>query len=298
MRTDIYQEVTDKIVAQLETANLGEWKQPWIQNRPQNIQGRHYTGINWFLLGLASADYPSQTYATYKAWQGRGAQVSRGQRGTHIIFYKEYRGAPGTTDSASAVGDDGKVSRRVARGYTVFAAEQCEGEAAVEIATASPQNPNVAESLASVDKLTTDYSAGESITIKTEGDRAYYVPKTDTVVLPPMSAFASTEAYYSTLLHEITHSTGTASRCNRDKANNRFGTEAYAYEELVAEIGSAMLCATLGVEDSPREDHAQYVANWLQVIKGNKRAVFNAAAAAQRAANYVLKYRVEEGSPQ
>ena len=289
---DVYQTVTDKLIEQLERDDLGKWKSPWVRNNPQNLDGRAYSGINWFLLGLTSADFASQTYGTYRAWQNAGSQVCKGQHGHTVIFYKEYRAAPGSDDET--VGDDGKVSRRVARAYKVFAAEQCEGDAAERAISAELHYPNAAQSVAAADQLTAAYSHAENVSITHEGQQAYYRPSTDAVVMPPMPSFNSTEGYYGTLLHEITHSTGTEARCNRDKQNNRYGNEAYAYEELVAEIGSAMLCSALGIEEEPRLDHSQYVASWLKVLKNNKRAVFTAAAAAQRAADFVLKYRVSD----
>jgi antirestriction protein ArdC len=283
MTYDIHQVVTDAVLAKLQTAKAGDWAASWSQNVPQNIDGRAYSGINRLLLGIS--DYTSQTFGTYKAWQAAGSQVRRGERSTTIVFYKSGTRAQRADDDAS-VALDGRVSYRVARGYNVFAAEQVDGDAAD---TATTQTlPNVAAPIETVDAVTSAYSVGEGVPIVHEGSRAYYRPSTDTVVLPPMPAFNSTEGYYATLLHELAHSTGTAARCNRDKGNTRHG---YAFEELVAELGAAMLCASLSVSATPRDDHAQYLASWLKILMDDKRAIFRAAAAAQRAADFVLAYR-------
>ena len=133
----------------------------------------------------------------------------------------------------------------------------------------------------------------ERITFAHGGDRAFYAPSRDHVQLPDREAFRDTESYYATLLHEIGHSTGSPKRLDRE-FGKRFGTDAYAFEELVAEFASAMMCGALGVTDTPRPDHAAYIASWLSVLKSDKRAIFTAASKAQAATDLVLTYEAAD----
>ncbi|AMA60135.1 hypothetical protein BCCGELA001_30490 [Bradyrhizobium sp. CCGE-LA001] len=192
-----------------------------------------------------------------------------------MVFYKQVEVA--SDDEAET---DGKT-RAYARATPVFNADQVDG---------LPQDVPAApvEQLGDVES----FIARTRANIIHGGNRACFVPKLDEIHMPPRELFTgsatstATEAYYSTLLHELTHWTGPAHRCNRD-LSGRFGTEAYAMEELVAELGAAFLCAELGIAVEPRADHAQYLAHWLKVLKADKRAIFTAASKAGEAAAFL-----------
>jgi antirestriction protein ArdC len=167
------------------------------------------------------------------------------------------------------------------RGYTVFNIEQIEALPAQYYAP--PKNPlPLAERIESADR----FMMGTGAAISHGGDRAFYAPGPDRVQLPPFEAFRDKESYYATVLHELTHWSGHKSRLDRD-LNNRFGDSGYAREELVAELGAAFLCADLGITPEIRDDHAAYLGHWLDVLREDKRAIFSAAAHAQRAADYL-----------
>jgi antirestriction protein ArdC len=204
-----------------------------------------------------------------------GAQVRKGERCSPVVFWKisDKEAQDGDEDGV----EDDRRSRVFARGYSVFNAAQVDGYAA----PALPVLPEVER----IDHAEAFFAA-TGIEVRHGGARAYYRPGEDRVQMPPFAAFRDAVAYYATLAHEATHATGHASRCARD-LKGRFGEEAYAAEELVAELGAAFLCAGLALVTEPRPDHAAYVASWLKVLRGDKRAIFTAAAKAQAAADWM-----------
>jgi len=283
-RFDIHQHITDKIVSAIERG-AGEFRLPWHRSagnimRPVNIASKKaYRGVN--ILNLwATADekgYSSGTWGTYKQWTEAGAQVRKGEKSAYIVFYKEI----------TVAGDDGSDetdTRLFARATPVFAAEQVEGWTAPVIDTPATVITPIERAEAFV--------AATRASITHGGSRAFYRPSTDSIQLPPRESFigsptsTAAEAYYSTLLHELTHLSGHPSRCNR-QFGKRFGDDAYAMEELVAELGAAFLCADLGITDEPRADHAQYLDHWLTVMKADKKAIFTAASKASEAAAFL-----------
>jgi antirestriction protein ArdC len=182
-------------------------------------------------------------------------------------------------------GDDGdEISREIPflKGYTVFNCEQIDGLPEQFYARpAAP--PPVFHRIADAER----FAAATGADIRHGGNMAFYAIDADRVQLPPFESFADPESYYATLLHELTHWTRHASRLAREFGRQRWGDEGYAAEELVAELGAAFLCADLAITPEPRGDHASYIANWLTVLKNDKRAIFTAAAHAQRAADYL-----------
>ncbi|MCK1513061.1 DUF1738 domain-containing protein [Bradyrhizobium sp. 190] len=282
-RFDIHQYLTDRIVSAIE-AGAGEWQMPWHRGsggrHPVNIaSGNKYRGVN--VLGLwvdAQVNgYSSHQWGTYRQWAEKGATVRKGEKASYVVFYKQIE-----IDAEEGAETD-SARRLFARATPVFNADQVEGfgEAATEVAV---------EGLDSVDT----FIAGTGATIVHGGGRACFIPKLDEIHMPERTSFigsatsTATEAYYSTVLHELTHWTAPAHRCNRD-LSGRFGSEAYAMEELVAELGAAFLCAELGITVEPRADHAQYLAHWLSVLKADKRAIFTAASKAAEAAAFLSK---------
>jgi antirestriction protein ArdC len=285
MSRDIYSEVTDKLVAAIET-DPGDPIMPWHRGGanavPHNALTDHeYQGVNilnLWVVGQASG-FTSNVWGTYKQWQALGAQVRKGEKSTPVVFYKQVV----KRSEESEKGEDEII--RILKYSTTFNADQVDDW--------QPPAPTSAitppERLEAVDTVVTDTGAH----IIERGASAYYRPATDTVHMPDPARFfdtqsgTRTENFYAVLLHELTHWTGHPTRCDRDLLN-RFGSEAYAMEELIAELGAAFLCARLGISPTPRDDHAQYLANWLKVLKLDNKAIFTAAAKAQAAVDHIL----------
>ena len=272
-RADIYQRITDRIAAAIE-AGAGKWRMPWHPGAdgaapvlPVNAAtGKPYRGVNTVVLWAAAQaeGYPSAIWATYRQWAELGAQVRKGERASPVVFWKI--SDKEEQDDAVEGEEDGRRSRVFARGYSVFNAAQVDGYAA----PALPMLPE-AERIGHAEA----FFAAIGADIRRGGARACYVPSLDQIRMPPFEAFRDPVAYYATLAHEATHLTGHPSRCNRE-LRGRFGEEAYAAEELIAELGAAFLCADLALAPEPRPDHAAYVASWLKVLRGDKRAIFTA----------------------
>jgi len=281
-----YQAVTDSIVAALEQGTR-PWQKPWKAGeaisaplaRPLRICGTPYTGINVLNLWIAKGrrGFSSDHWLTYKGAAGLGAQVRKGAKSELAFFVGSH-----TVKAESEDSDDRTVS--FLRCYHVFNADQIDGlpaRFAPTIAPAPADTPR-GERNATVDA----FVAGTGASLAHGGDKAYYQPSIDAVRMPHLEAFNEPAAYYSTLLHELTHWTGHESRCARD-LRGRFGDESYAAEELVAELGAAFLCADLAISDTPRDDHAQYIASWIRVLKHDNRAIFRAASLAEKAAGFL-----------
>jgi len=282
-RFDIHQHLTDRIVASIE-AGAGQWQMPWHRGNggrhPVNIaSGNKYRGVN--VLGLwveAQVNgYGSHLWGTYRQWAEKGATVRKGQKASYVVFYKEIE-VTSADDS-----EDERKSRLFARATPVFNADQVDGLEQASVTAPVQESRDV-----------DGFIARTEAKIIHGGGRACFIPKLDEIHIPRREAFTGspsstpTEAYYSTLLHELTHWTALPHRCDRD-LSGRFGTEAYAMEELVAELGAAFLCAELGIAVEPRADHAQYLAHWLNVLKADKRAIFTAASKAGDAMSFLQR---------
>lgn len=274
-----YQHVTDQILGLMEKHGSG-WTKPWVDAEHGTIAvnaktGAPYRGINQALL-MFCTEFSDPRWGTYKCWQEKGAQVRKGEKGTQIIFFKQVE----TKDKAT---DEKKVIP-LARVYTVFNANQCDGVEALPVV----EMPSEAERIKSVER----FVAGTGAQLRYGKEGAYYSPIADYVGMPALEQFratknsTATENHYSTLLHELTHWTGHSKRKARE-FGQRFGDNAYAFEELVAELGAAFACAALGISQAPREDHAQYLNNWREVLRKDNRAIVTAAKHAQAAFEYL-----------
>ncbi|MCM8597584.1 MAG: zincin-like metallopeptidase domain-containing protein [Candidatus Accumulibacter sp.] len=282
-RADVYSSVTSRIVADLEKG-VRSWQKPWDAEhpagsitRPLRHSGIPYRGMNVLLLwGEALAQgYNAPIWMTYKQAAELGAHVRRGERGSLVVFADRF-----TTTETDDAGQAIEREIPFMKGYTVFNVEQIEGLPAHYYAKAEPREP-----IARIEQAEAFFAAtGAAITHG--GNRACYSPGLDQVRMPPRDSFRDAESYCATLAHELTHWTSHPSRCARE-LGKRFGDSAYAAEELIAEMGSAFLCADLGLTPEVREDHAQYLGHWLGILKADKRAIFTAAAQAQRAADYL-----------
>jgi len=268
---DIYQETTDRIVAAIERGTA-PWLKPWNGKSggmlPFNaVSGRPYNGIN--LLILCTSDYSALGWLTYKQAAGLGGNVRKGEKGTTVVFWQFNKRRDDETGDARVV--------PFAKAYTVFNVEQCEGLDPSKIIVPPPAVAGAS--------WANDIAARHNVTLEHGGDRAYFNASRDFVRMPSAADFKTPEAYQATLAHELTHWTGHKDRLARE-FGKRFGDSAYAFEELVAEIGSAFLCAAHGVALDALQ-HPEYVANWLEVLKGDKRAIFTAASKAKIAAEYL-----------
>lgn len=276
-KKDLYQTVTDRIIAQIEAGARGDdWTPPWTGNHrglPYNATTkRGYNGVN--ILLLWGHPYPTNQWASYKQWQSKGAQVRKGERGEIIVYC-------GTRTREN--GDGEEETFRFLKYSTVFNAAQVDGwQSPVMIW------PNEAEQAVQAEA----FVAATGAQIHYGSAHAFYRHSTDEIHCPDWERFQAsdkrnaTEAAYGTLLHELTHWTGAEHRCDR-QFGKRFGDDAYAAEELVAELGAAFLCAELGIAHEPREDHARYIEHWLGILRGDNKAIFTAASKASQAADYL-----------
>lgn len=282
-RFDLYRTVTDKIVAAIE-AGAGTFVMPWhvgaATGRPINaLTGHGYRGVNVVALWAEAvmSGYGTGWWASYRQWERLGAQVRRSEHGTVIVFYNRLNTAP--TDEL----DDSDRFRLIARASRVFNLDQVDGWQ-----PPGPARVSIAETLAEVEA----FVATTKAVVVHGGSRACFRRDYDRIELPEQDRFrgsptsSASEAYYGTLLHELTHWSGAPHRLDRT-FGTRFGDNDYAVEELVAEFGAAFLCADLRIANEPRPDHAAYVASWLEVLNDDRRAVFTAAARANEAATFL-----------
>jgi antirestriction protein ArdC len=299
-RVDVYARVTDRIIDDLEKG-VRPWLKPWsadnatdrLPSLPLRHNGTPYRGINVLLLWGEAIEkgYGAPLWMTYKQANELGGQVRKGERGSLVVY------ADKITKTES--NEKGKKTEReipFMKGYTAFNVAQIDGLPAHYYTKPAPRDDSrTLELIAEAE----DFFAATGATFRHGGNRAFYAPSADFIQLPPADAFNDAESYAATKAHELTHWTGHEKRLARE-FGKRFGDQAYAFEELVAELGAAFLCAELGIAPEPREDHASYLVHWLDVLKTDKRAIFTAAAHAQRAADYLaglVKKAEDEAEP-
>jgi antirestriction protein ArdC len=269
-----YEIVTESIIKQLESG-VAPWRKPWRTEIPANlVSKKEYRGINIFLL--ASQGYSSRYWITYRQAQALGGSVTKGQHGSKVVFWKidEYRKEnkkTGETENRKSI---------LLRYYNIFNLEQCEG-------IKSPEPVHLIHPIEQCKHIVNSMPKRPSFE---QDSRAFYRPSTDTVGMPSRSAFESAEKYYSTLFHELTHSTGHPSRIGREgiMEHNPFGSEDYSKEELVAEMGAAMLCGVVGIESRTLDNSASYLQSWINRLRSDSRLIVSAASQAQKAADYIL----------
>ena len=276
MQNNIHENITNQILTAMTSAT--KFEMPWHTQTqlPTNaITNNAYNGINTLILWSSTLKhgYASNKFATYKQWQSIGGQVSKGSKGNQIIIYKPLPDQ-----------DDPTKPKVLLRSATVFNIEQISGIDPQPISKHLDQT----EILNNVEQFITNTKA----LIEIKGDKACYIPSQDKILMPNRGLFtgtktsSATEAYYSTLLHELTHWTGHTTRCDRDM-RSRFGDESYAAEELIAELGAAFLSAELNITPTPRQDHANYLKSWIRVLENDSKAIFTASALASKATTYL-----------
>jgi len=276
---NVYEIVTDKMVAALE-AGAVPWQVPWQGGAgwaPRNlVSGKRYTGVNPFLLSLSG--FGSPYWLTFKQAKMLDGSVRKGEKSSIVVFFKMMDGV----DKAS--GEARKIP--ILRFYRVFNLDQCDG-VRVPAGRDLPETiVNDVHPLAAGEAIVSGYRNAPTVV---EGEpQAFYRPGTDVINMPPRVSFNSSEEWYSTLFHEMGHSTAHASRLNRTESiGNGFGSHAYGREELIAEMTSAYLCAEAGIV-APFDNSAAYIASWLKTIKSDTRAVVVAAGKASKAADHIL----------
>ena len=274
-RASIYARITDQIITAIERG-VETKRMPWhhggsANHRPTNVASKKpYRGINTLAL-WASAEakgYPTGLWGTFKQWFELGAVVRKGERASAVVLWKE-------VDKPDP--EDSEKTRFFARGYSVFNVTQVEGYEP-EIIPTLPDCERVAHA--------ETFIAALNIKIVHEGDMAFYRPSTDTVHLPPFERFFDAASAYGVTLHECGHASGAKHRLDRD-LSGRFGSESYAAEEICVELASGFVLADLGIAHNPREDHAAYIASWLEILRSDQRAIFTAASKAQAIADWM-----------
>ena len=290
-RADVYTRVTDRIIADLEQG-VRSWLKPWSADnaaerisRPLRHNGTPYRGINVLLLwGEAMAKgYASAMWMTYKQADELGAHVRKGEQGSMVVYADRF-----TKTETNDQGEEIEQDIRFMKTYTVFNVEQIEDLPTHYTAKPEPKG----EPLQLIETAERFFGA-TGATFRHGGNQAFYAPGRDLIQLPPPEAFNDAESYAATKAHELTHWTAHPARLAR-ALGKRFGDNAYAAEELIAELGAAFLCADLGITLEPRDDHAAYLAHWLKVLREDKRAIFSAAAHAQRAVDYLHSLQQQE----
>ena len=283
-KQDVYARVTDRIISDLEKG-IRTWMKPWNAGntggritRPLRYNGQAYSGINILMLWASAIEqgFTAPMWMTFKQAIELKANVRRGEKGSLVVYANSITKTEET--------DNGEVERDIhfMKGYTVFNVEQIENLPAQYYAKPEAILTPV-ERIAHADAFFNALRAD----IRCRGDRAYYALEPDYIQLPVIEAFRDAESFYGTLAHEATHWTRHPSRLSREFGRKSWGDEGYAQEELVAELGSAFLCADLELTPEVRDDHAAYIASWLTVLKNDKRAIFQAAAHAQRAVDFL-----------
>ena len=274
----IYQEVTDKIVKELENGAI-PWIKPWHSDSSADINlvtKNEYNGINRFILSFSGhlSGYVTPYWASFKQWNEIGSPVKKGEKGTKICFY-----TPVVKESINASGDVEKSAYPCIKTYYVFNADQVENF--------HYKKPAITDKVFNPIPALEDHVIKTGATVKHGGNSAYFTSQGDFIAMPNKTSFDSEANYYATLLHELTHWSGAEKRLNRE-LGNKFGSPKYAFEELVAELGAAFLCQDFKIQGELR--HGGYIESWLRCLKDNPNAIFKAAAMAQKAADYIKAF--------
>jgi len=273
-RISVYDSVTNNIISKLESG-IAPWIKPWKSGQAGGadrniVSKKEYSGVNRLILGMSG--YSSPIWGSFKQWSEQRGTVRKGEKGTQVVFYSQIN----KTEIKPNDPNPENSTYALLKSYYVFNIDQVEG---LEIAKPEPVIAEFNPVPALDDRI-----AKTGAQISHGGGRAFYRPSTDSITLPEKSTFLSEAHYYATVLHELTHWSGAEHRLDRTKGK-RFADTAYAFEELVAEMGAAFLCADYQIEGELQ--HADYIGNWLQCLKNDNKAIFNAAALAQKAADYI-----------
>ncbi|MFN8680282.1 ArdC family protein [Paracoccus sp. P2] len=292
-RTNLYDDITNKIIAELEQGRL-PWVQPWGKSPdtaplglPKNAStGRTYSGINILILwgAVIQHGFPGQGWLTFRQALSLGGNVRKGERGTTVVYADRFTPEDEKRRARETGEEPGKIP--FLKRFTVFNAAQCEGLPEELMAAAPPPPPGlIAPQVEALIRAT-------GIDFRIGGDRAYYVPSQDFVMVPPPQAYFEPINWHRTALHEIGHASGHHSRLNRDLTGS-FGSKLYSVEEITAELIAAFCCASLGIVPTVR--HADYIGSWLECLREDNRAIVRAASQASKAADWLLGFLPDTG---
>lgn len=290
-RPDIYTRVTNRIIEDLEQG-VRPWMKPWDAGNtegrimaPLRHNGVPYTGINILMLWGSAVEqgFSARTWMTFRQAKELGGHVCKGEKGSPVVYANTL-----TRTEEDERGEEIEMQIPYMKAYTVFNVDQIEGLPEQYYSKPEPKL-NAPERIDHAEAFFGALGAD----IRHGGGQAFYSVTHDYIRMPCIEAFKDAESYYATLAHESTHWTRHENRLDRDFGRKRWGDEGYAREELVAELGAAFLCAQLELTPEVREDHAAYIESWLKVLASDKRAIFSAAAHAQRAADYLQSLQPE-----
>jgi antirestriction protein ArdC len=281
-KTNVYEIITERVMDRLK-AGVVPWRMPWVSDGvgPTNlVSGKAYRGVNAFILGAAG--YPTQYWASYKQALALGGQVRKGEKGFPAVFWKMLK-------QESEGKQPGEVSSKdklipMLRYYTVFNVAQCDG---IDPSKIPSIEKTIHDPIPEAERIVENMPKRPEI--KT-GGLACYSPLQDEVTMPDKGFFSKLEEFYSTLFHELTHATMHESRLNRRAKgeSHKFGSQSYAREELVAEMGASFLCSECGILDRTFDNSAAYISNWLKKLSDDPKLVVIAAAQAQKASDFIL----------
>ena len=283
---DICTMITERVIAELEKGRI-PWEKPWIA--PEGLCGafnriskKPYSILNQILLGE-----PGE-YASMKQWNDLGGKVRKGEKGNIVVFWKPYHKDVTATDNETGEEITKSVPFFILRYYYVFHIDQVEGVEPLKAEEDDPANEN--KPLEKAEHILKNYTTHEGIKfVRSKTNQAFYKPSQDKIVVPNIKYFNSSEAFYDTTFHEMTHSTGHSTRLNRLDKKASFGNEEYSKEELVAEIGSAALANYAGTSTEKTErNNTAYIQSWLKPLKEDVRFIVSAAGKAEKAVEYIL----------
>ena len=274
---NVYEIVTEQVIKQMENG-VAPWRKPWRTESPVNlVSQKAYRGLNVFML--ATQGYESRYWLTFNQAKKLGGHVKQGEHASTVVFW--HVGEEKTTRKAD--GTDRKSKPFLLRYYSVFNLCQTDGlEEKLGLGNASPRVPSIEQCEAIVSGMPNPPAREQS-------NRAWYRPSTDSVGMPARGLFNSSEEFYSTLFHELTHSTGHTSRVGREGIEqlNTFGSESYSKEELIAEMGAAMLCGVTGIAQATIPNSASYLKCWIDRLRSDSKLLISAASQAQKACDYI-----------
>ena len=301
-KKDVYGIITERIIAELENGRI-PWHKPWIASGSGAVAFRWIDGKPYSLLNQCLLEKPGE-YISWKQIQAENAKLQKKNKDDKTLFCKVRKGEESRIvvgwypkklqptqkeiERANELGITAKVKvLPIPIFYNVWHIDQVDG---INPKKEPPVFPNGVEADEKAEGIIKDYVEREKISLNfVEGDSAYYSPAMDSIVLPTKAQFKNTAEYYGTAFHEMTHSTGHVSRLNRIEKKAAFGNEEYSKEELVAEIGSAVLLNQCGLEtESSAKNNAAYIQSWLRVLKNDKKMIFGASSRAEKAVKFIL----------
>ena len=284
-KQDVYTRITGQIITSLEQG-VRPWIKPWNAEhaagritRPLRHNGQSYSGINILMLWASAVEqgFCAPIWMTFKQALEFNAHVRKGEKGSLVVYANAI-----TKTETDGAGNEVEREISFLKGYTVFNVEQIDGLPEIFHEKIEPKFTPVERNAHAE-----SFFAATGADIRYGGNQAYYTIEGNRIQMPPIEAFTDAESFYATLAHESTHWTRHSSRLDRDFGRKTWGDEGYAREELVAEMGSAFLCADLELTPEVRDDHASYIASWLEVLKHDKKAIVQAASYAQKALDFL-----------